>query len=90
LDAFNYNQWGLASGKVNEISKDIININEQPVFRVRCSLDTRFLQLKNGYRGNLKKGMTLTGRFYLTDRSLWQLLFDKIDDWMNPNNNNNP
>ncbi|GHU71092.1 hemolysin D [Bacteroidia bacterium] len=85
LDAFNYNQWGLASGKVNEISKDIININEQPVFRVRCSLDTRFLQLKNGYRGHLKKGMTLTGRFYLTDRSLWQLLFDKIDDWMNPN-----
>ncbi|GHT22645.1 hypothetical protein AGMMS4957_13110 [Bacteroidia bacterium] len=42
------------------------------------------LQLKNGYKGNLKKGMTLTGRFYLTDRSLWQLLFDKVDNWVNP------
>ncbi|MDR1682008.1 MAG: HlyD family secretion protein [Candidatus Symbiothrix sp.] len=85
MDAFNYNQWGLAQGIVTEISNDIISMNEQPVFRVRCSLDTPFLSLKNGYRGNLKKGMTLTGRFYLTDRSLWQLLFDKIDDWLNPN-----
>jgi HlyD family secretion protein len=59
-------------------------MNEQPVFRVRCSLDTKFLQLKNGYKGDLKKGMTLTGRFYLTDRSLWQLLFDKVDKWVNP------
>ncbi|GHV09525.1 hypothetical protein FACS1894162_0270 [Bacteroidia bacterium] len=84
LDAFNYNQWGLAHGKIQEISKDIILMNEQPVFRVRCSLDTPYLQLKNGYQGNLKKGMTLTGRFYLTDRSLWQLLFDKIDNWVNP------
>ncbi|GAP73375.1 HlyD family secretion protein [Candidatus Symbiothrix dinenymphae] len=84
LDAFNYNQWGLAHGRIREISKDIILMNEQPVFRVRCSLDTPFLQLKNGYKGNLKKGMTLTGRFYLTDRSLWQLLFDKVDNWVNP------
>ena len=84
MDAFNYNQWGLAHGRIREISKDIILMNEQPVFRVRCSLDTPYLQLKNGYRGNLKKGMTLTGRFYLTDRSLWQLLFDKVDNWVNP------
>jgi HlyD family secretion protein len=84
LDAFNYNQWGLAHGRIQEISKDIVLMNEQPVFRIRCSLDTKFLQLKNGYKGNLKKGMSLTGRFYLTDRSLWQLLFDKVDDWMNP------
>ncbi|MDR0865878.1 MAG: HlyD family secretion protein, partial [Candidatus Symbiothrix sp.] len=84
LDAFNYNQWGLAHGEIREISKDIILMNEQPVFRIRCSLDTPFLQLKNGYQGNLKKGMTLTARFYLTDRNLWQLLFDKVDKWVNP------
>ena len=84
LDAFNYNQWGLAHGKVTEISKDIIIMNEQPIFRVRCSLDDNYLQLKSGYKGYLKKGMTLTGRFYLTDRTLWQLLFDKVDNWVNP------
>ena len=85
LDAFNYNQWGMAQGTVTEISKDIVSIGENPVFRVRCSLDNKYLQLKTGYHGNLKKGMTLTGRFYLTDRTLWQLLFDKVDNWLNPN-----
>lgn len=84
IDAFDYNQWGLAYGKVKEISTDVVMNNNQPVFQVRCSLDTSVLTLKNGYQGILKKGMMLTGCFYLTDRSLWQLLFDKIDDWMNP------
>ncbi|MCP4762130.1 MAG: HlyD family efflux transporter periplasmic adaptor subunit [archaeon] len=84
LDAFNYNQWGLAHGKVKGISKDISVINEKAVFRVRCSIDESYLQLKNGFKGHIKKGMTLTGRFYLTERNLWQLLFDKVDNWMNP------
>lgn len=84
LDAYNYNQWGLAHGMVNEILKDISLINEKAFFRVRCSIDEQYLQLKNGFKGHIKKGMTLTGRFYLTERSLWQLLFDKVDNWMNP------
>lgn len=84
MDAFNYQQWGLLHGKVTEIIPDIVQINEQPFFRVRCSLDKKYLELSNGYRGNIKKGMTTTARFYLTRRSLWQLLFDKIDNWMNP------
>ncbi len=84
FDAFNYNQWGMACGEVKEISTDIYTNNEKPFFKVRCKLDTEYLQLKNGYKGYLKKGMTLTARFYLTKRTLWQLLFDKVDDWMNP------
>ncbi|MBN1925154.1 MAG: HlyD family efflux transporter periplasmic adaptor subunit [Prolixibacteraceae bacterium] len=84
LDAFNYNQWGMSYGSINEISGDIVTVNEQAVFKVRCSLDKKYLQLKNGYRGELKKGMTLTGRFSLTERTLWQLLFDKVDNWLNP------
>jgi HlyD family secretion protein len=84
LDAFNYNQWGMASGMVSEISSDIIAINNQPVFKVRCSLNEKQLKLKNGYSGELKKGMTFTGRFSLTERTLSQLLFDKVDDWLNP------
>lgn len=84
FDAFNYNQWGLGAGKVMDISNDIITRNEQPVFKVRCTLDTHELRLKNGYRGKLKKGMTLTARFQITERSLSQLLYDKLDDWLNP------
>ncbi|MBX2958153.1 MAG: HlyD family efflux transporter periplasmic adaptor subunit [Cyclobacteriaceae bacterium] len=85
INSFNYNQWGLATGKVVEISNDIHIINNQPVFKVRCSLDQDFLQLKNGYKGYLKKGMTLQARFMVTERTLWQLLYDKMDDWLNPN-----
>lgn len=32
----------------------------------------------------VKKGMTLTGRFMITKRSLLQLLYDKTDNWLNP------
>jgi HlyD family secretion protein len=39
---------------------------------------------RNGVKGNLKKGMTFQARFILTKRSLFQLLYDKADDWMNP------
>jgi len=82
--SFNYNQWGIGSGKVIELSNNVISINGQPYFKVRCSLDQSYLSLKNGYKGYLKKGMTLTGRFMITKRSLFQLLYDKTDNWLNP------
>jgi len=82
--SFNYNQWGIGSGKVTELSSNVVNINDQPYFKVRCSLDQSYLSLKNGYKGYLKKGMTLTGRFMITKRTLFQLLYDKTDNWLNP------
>ena len=87
IDAYNYNQWGLASGRVIEIGKDIEFMEEQSVFKVRCSLDQKYLLLKNGFKGNLKKGMTLNAHFKLSRRSLFELLYDKMDDWLNPSNN---
>lgn len=85
IGAFNYNQWGLLNGKVKEISNDIQIMDNRPMFEVKCSLEKEYLTLKNGYKGNLKKGMTLQARFVVTKRSLWQLLYDKADDWLNPN-----
>jgi len=84
FDAYNYNQWGLGHGKVIEISHDVFQENQSVFFKVKCSLDKENLKLKNGYQGNLKKGMTLTGRFQLTERTLLELLYDKLDDWLNP------
>ncbi len=85
FDAFNYREWGVVAGKVVEISNDIVTLsNNQSAFRVRCQLQKKSLTLRNGYIGNIKKGMTITGQFYLTRRTLAQLLFDKMDDWMNP------
>ncbi|ELR69057.1 secretion protein HlyD family protein [Fulvivirga imtechensis AK7] len=85
IDAFNYNQWGFASGAVKEIASDITIKDNQPFFRVICSMKETSLSLKNGYTGRLKKGMTLNSRFIIAKRSLWQLLYDKMDDWLNPN-----
>lgn len=84
IDAYNYNQWGLATGKILEISQDIELVNEQPTFKMKCQLNEDFLELKNGARGTIKKGMTFNARFELTERTLYQLLYDKVDDWMNP------
>lgn len=84
LDAFNYNQWGLLEGKVIDVDRNITLQNDQAFFKVRCALNSRTLQLKSGYEANVSKGMTLTARYIMTKRSLFDLLFDKIDNWLNP------
>jgi multidrug resistance efflux pump len=84
VDAFNYNQWGMVTGRIIEVSNDIQLVENQPVYRIKCALDKDFLLLKNGYEGRFKKGMTVRGRFLLAERSLFELLFDKVDDWLNP------
>jgi len=84
VHAYNYNDWGMLQGKIIEISNDYILENNMQFFRVRCKLDKNYLQLKNGTTGNLKKGMTIRTRFIVNRRSLWQLLFDNLNDWMNP------
>lgn len=85
IDAFNYNQWGLLLGIVTDISDDIIMINQSPYFKVKCKLDKDYLKLKNGYKGQVKKGMTFSANFTIAKRNLYQLLYDKVDDWLNPN-----
>jgi len=84
LDAFNYNQWGFLEGKVIDIDHNITMQSDKAFFKVRCSLDSQILQLKSGYKTNVSKGMTLTTRYIITNRSLFDLLFDKIDNWLNP------
>jgi len=69
IDAFDYQQWGLLEGNVTEIISDAVQIDGIPFFRVRCSINRDYLELANGYKGYLVKGMTLTSRFYLTQRS---------------------
>ncbi|MGY3052481.1 multidrug efflux pump subunit AcrA (membrane-fusion protein) [Pedobacter sp. UYEF25] len=85
VDAFNYNQWGLLTGEVLTISNDIFTKDgQQPYFKIRCKLDQNYLKLKNGYVGKVKNGMTLQANFFVTRRTLFQLLYDKADNWLNP------
>jgi multidrug resistance efflux pump len=86
VDAFNYNQWGMISGKVLDISDDLILSNDGiPVFKVKCSLNSDHLRSGADKRGYVRKGMGFTARFIVAERTLIQLLYDNVDDWLNPN-----
>ena len=41
---------------------------------------------ENEYKGLLKKGMNFSAHFIIARRSLFELLYDKVDDWVNPAN----
>jgi len=82
--AFNYTQWGLVSGQVTDVSEDVIAPENDAYYVVICSISRSYLELPGGYRGDLRKGMSLHARFIVGRRSLWQLLFDKADNWLNP------
>jgi HlyD family secretion protein len=84
VDAFDYNYFGILTGKVVSIENDFSLINNKPAFKVHCSFDRTQLFLKNGFKGSLKKGLSFQARFVVAERTLWQLLFDKVDDWFNP------
>ncbi len=84
IDAFDYNYFGILKGKILSVEGDYNLVENQPMFKVRCSFDSSRLVLTNGFTGELKKGLTLQARFIVAERTLWQLLFDKLDDWLNP------
>lgn len=85
VDAFNYNQWGVATGKVVEIANDLSLLSEKEAgFLVTCKLDSLIMKLPSGQKGEIRKGMTFNARFVVARRSLFQLLYDKVDNWLNP------
>lgn len=47
-------------------------------------MERDYLQLKDGRTGRLKKGMTVSAHFMVTRRSLFDLLHQKMDSWVNP------
>lgn len=84
IDALNYREWGSVNATVVAVADDAVLTGGQPVFRVRCHLASRELRLRGGQRASLGKGMTFRARFVIAERSLWELLFDGVDAWLNP------
>ena len=84
VDAFPSREWGRIKAEIFEISNDYIWLNQQAVYRVKCRFPNKRLVLKNGYEGELIKGMTFQARCLIVSRSLFQLLTDKADDWLDP------
>jgi hypothetical protein len=84
VDAFNYNYFGSLTASIYSIDDDFIVQDKTPFFKVNCRLHDRILKLSNGYTGELKKGMGFQARFLLARRSLWQLLYQGLNDWLDP------
>lgn len=86
VEAFDYNQWGKLNGLISEISSDFVLWNESPCYKVKCRINKPYLSLRNGKKGYLKKGMSVQTRFLVNRRSLFHLIYEKMDDWANPSN----
>ena len=86
ITSFNYSEWGTVSGEVAEISSDFLtdSTGKNAFFKVKCRLEKNYLTRKNGAKGRLKKGMEVLSHFIITERSLFDLLHQKLDDWANP------
>lgn len=84
IDAYDHQQFGTINGIILEIDQDFTSVDNHPVFRVRCSLQSKSLKLRNGYVAALKKGMTLQARFIIARRTIWQICFDRLQNWLDP------
>ncbi len=84
-EAFPYQRYGLARGKIVEISKTVINPQEvrlaigvkEPVYRVKVKLDKQSIQA-NGKTIFLQSGMQLSADILLEKRSLSEWLLEPI------------
>lgn len=86
IDALNYNEWGMLEGKVESVSSDyVVDSSNNYLFKVRVRLDKNYLtDDRTHQRGYIKKGMTAVVRFMVTKKSLFDLLYQSMDSWVNP------
>lgn len=84
VQAYPSSQWGVVTGKIADVARDALIVDGLNVYPVVLSLDRHHLSLPSGARADLRKGMSVRAHFTLARRSLWALLRDDIDDWLNP------
>lgn len=84
VDSYNFREWGSLGTSVEEISSDVLMINDSPYFRIKCIMKEDLLRLKNGTTGRLRQGMTFRARLLLNERTLAQVIFDRVEKWILP------
>lgn len=87
VSAFNPSEWGTINITVEDVFNDVSLSSDgsQSFYKVYCSLSADHLTLKNGFKGYIKKGMSVYANFSVTRRTVFHLLYDKLDNWLNPN-----
>lgn len=91
VDAFPYTQWGVIDGIAESMSGDMLRSESArgstAFFKVLIKPHKTLLHLPNGFRGELKKGMTVSARFLVARRTLLQILYEDVSQWLDPNAN---
>jgi membrane fusion protein, peptide pheromone/bacteriocin exporter len=78
VDAFPYTHWGSLTGVVSAISGDLLTgERREHLFKVTVVPEATTLRLPDGSATEIRKGLTLTARFFVSRRSVFQLLYDK-------------
>lgn len=80
IKALHYDQWGIANGKIIQIDHQALMVTGKLKYKVVCSFHETSVLLKN-IPVNLKTGMTLKAKFKIAKRTVFQLLFNKPNDW---------
>lgn len=75
---------GYIETTVDQISSDVIVLNGEPVYRVRCGLKTPWVYRSDGTREPVIKGMTFTASILRFRQSLGSLLLERVNRWANP------
>lgn len=84
VPAFHLHHFGLLHGEIQTIDNDIQLLNNRPVIRVTCSIRDPVMQMPNGFKAMVRKGMVVEVRVVLAKRTIGQLLFDKLSNWVDP------
>jgi membrane fusion protein, peptide pheromone/bacteriocin exporter len=84
VDAFPYTEWGMIKGRVRDISQDFVQVGQQLAFKAVIDLDSTQLRSAAGVVVDLRLGMTLNARFVLKKRTLFNLLYGKLSDSLDP------
>jgi HlyD family secretion protein len=85
IDAYPYTQWGLLDGVVESVAVDSgVGFNSVAPYKITIRPAATVLRLRDGIRGELRKGMTLSARLVVTRRSLLHLLYEDLSGWLDP------
>jgi len=85
IDAYPYTEWGQLGGFVDSVAGDSdVGLRSAPAYKIVIRPASTELSLRNGIRGELRKGMTLNARLVVVRRSLLRLLYGDVSRWLDP------
>lgn len=82
IDAFPFQEWGIASGVVSSVAQDCIFEDKTALFKVKANIrSTALTSARTGKQAHLKTGMTCRAGIVVAQKRLITMLWDKTIDY---------